>query len=218
MTDDSVLWKKADPRLLAREPVVLTGPASDPRGGLLPGPVLRVRIELDRTLRSRAFFARTVAGELTPPEYADLLWQLGTFSAVGSGRSAHRRLAAADVARVGARPAWRRRACVSVRLLGRALSSPQLPRAVTRRALDSVLTTSWLEDSLHALGPRFAGATRLLEAVRAGRSEPTGATSHDECLAGVTELCAGAWLGVAAYLDRRWPAPIAAVSFAMQRP
>ncbi len=181
----------------------------------LPAPVLRVRLELDRSLRSRAFFARAVAGELTAPEYADLLWQLGTFSAAGAGRSEHRRLAAADVARVRPRDGWRRRACVPVRLLGRALSSSYVPRAVTRRALDSVLTTSWAEESLESLGRRFSGATRLLEALHA--EPPHDTSSDDGCLAAVTELCAGAWLGVAAYLDQQWPVPTGTFSCSFER-
>lgn len=177
-------------------------------------PIQRLRLELDRTLRSRAFFARAVEGRLSPAEYADLLVQLSSLIDALDGPHATDlvelgREDARDVVAGGAPCA----PCHVVSLVG---CAARRRRAFTRETSDlslAVLGTSWTADAAVALSSPFCGSTRLLSALSI-RAQDGTARLLDSLTSNVTEVqplyaCAelmrGALLGLATYLDAAWP-------------
>lgn len=176
-------------------------------------PIQRLRLELDRTLRTRAFFARAVEGRLEATEYADLLVQLSSLIEALDGQRA------ADLVRLGRKDA---REVVA----GGAPPPPchliGLVRGATRRhhaklvTIDlslAVVGTSWTADAAAALSDTFPGSTRLLCALsiraqdgtaRLMQSLASNATDAQPLYA-CAELMRGALLGLATYLDATWP-------------
>lgn len=189
-------------------------------------PLKRLRLELDRTVRTRDFFARAVTGRLAAREYHDLLQQLGWLIEAltrGSqpdlqalGRADSDRLASHDARALPRKP------CPAVRLASEAARSDVV--CVADLAADAcvvVLGTSWTSDAGESLSHAFPGATRLLEEL-AGRSrgclarltERLREATHDaQSVYAFAELARGSLLGLATYLDVAWPPPELQLTF-----
>lgn len=184
-------------------------------------PLLRLRLELDRALRGRAFLGRAVRGDVSEEEYLDLIAQLGCLLFAFTGEQGAEILAplAGDVVAIGA-PSRRSRtrapfvaACFARDLVTSRCF--RLPADQTRDIAVAVVGTSWTGQAADRLGARFpAGTSFLAEVERAGgdgmaRLDAAARASavdleHAHAFA---ELVRGALLGLATYLDLTWPAP-----------
>lgn len=182
--------------------------------------IKRAQLEVDRTLRSRSFFARALGGYLEPPEYADLLSQLGGLAVITAGPSGDRlgRCHQQDLIEFEyggpASPD-----CPTLTLMKAACRSWErfLTPEERRAASVGMLGTSWTLEACERLGERFDGATTLLQEL--GSQGPTSVQAlsrrakpfRPEVLA-AAELVGGALLSIATYLETRWPAPISLIS------
>ncbi|MCO5165129.1 MAG: hypothetical protein M9894_02020 [Planctomycetes bacterium] len=186
-------------------------------------PLRRLRLELDRTLRSRAFFARAAAGRLDRAEYLDLVDQLAALiAALGAGRPAELlTLARADLEALQEAASRPRRPCASIDLVAAALRA-EAPRDWAPDVALSVVGTSWAADAEPPLAERFPRATRLLgDLARRSRGSVDRVAAwlvgaeRDELLRvyAFSELARGALLGLATHLDLSWPAPVARRTF-----
>ncbi|MBX3472490.1 MAG: hypothetical protein KF878_37030 [Planctomycetes bacterium] len=180
-------------------------------------PLRRLRLELDRTLRSRAFFARTAAGRLGRAEYRDLVLQLSSLvKALGADPDSELlALARADVDALDA-PAPPTDRCPAVDLVA-GVFRREPPRPWVADVALSVVGTSWTADAEPPLAQRFPRATALLDGLArrsrgsVDRIASTLAAAHGDELQRVyafSELARGALLGLATYLDLTWPAPV----------
>jgi hypothetical protein len=174
-------------------------------------PLQRVRLELDRMIRERLFFARVIGGRIEEPAYRDLLVQLsGLIDAFADEHAPRLERGRAIKARCAAATLFR----ATARRYGEVLT----PALATEIGL-AILTTSWLEDATRRLSSRPALDTAYLETlVHCGRSSYGLVRERFSCDAidaqhayGFAELVRGAFLGVAAYLDSTWPAPLVSV-------
>lgn len=193
---------------------------------------LRLRFELDATLRGRAFVARALRGRLVAGEYAELVGQLGAlFASFEPGSAADLAgLALADAASVGAGRVVSdtfAAPCDAVRFLRRVVQSECARRLDPRAALEAsvaVVATSWLSEAASQLRPRFPGATSFLDALGGGsiacldRLERRVAAEPEltPVLQAFAELERGTVLGVEAHLHFRFPPPV--VSGLVARP
>jgi len=187
----------------------------------------RIRLELDRSLRGRAFFARAIRGDLGAVAYGDLIAELAALatapaSPLGDPLGA---LAAEDLERlrgVEAPSAPRCPATQQLHALGAAYGERLLPEDAHDVSI-ALLGSSWCREAVLRLGRRHGGAVRFLEELGrlgpvafaalagrldAGRSEPRHVCTF-------AELARGACLGVATYLDLIWPAPVVTGAFSM---
>ncbi len=189
-------------------------------------PIKRVRLELDRTLRTRKFFARAVTGRLVAREYHDLLDQLGWLIEALT-RGSHPELPAlgradADDLAVGPARGLSAAPCPAVRLASAVTRDDVIDlREVSVDACVAVLGTSWTSDAGESLSRTFPGATRLLDEL-ADRSRGsllrvtdrlTCATHDPHAVYAFAELARGAVLGLATYLDLTWPPPELQLTF-----
>lgn len=183
----------------------------------------RARLEVDRALRSRAFFARALAGYLEAPEYVDLVAQLGGLARVAGGVRADDLLARQrhDLNQLPApSEGWLPRRCPTLDLLNgvcegwRGLLSPE-ERWV---ASIGILGTSWTLEATGRLSIRFPGATAFLEELGAlgpmcvQRYARRGAGTRQPHVAAAADLVRGGLLGIASYLDNVWPAPTSLIT------
>lgn len=184
-------------------------------------PIQRLRLETDRLLRSRAFFARAVLGRLHEVEYAALLHQLTALIDVASHELARDLVAMGreDVALLaGTGPGDEGHApCPTISLVRGAMLE-----GGRRLSLDAahdlalvVLGTSWAADAATTLARPFPLSTRLLDVLSARAADSMKrmtialarpASEAQEHLA-FAEFMRGALLGLSTYLDSRWPAP-----------
>ena len=183
----------------------------------------RLRLETDRTMRTRAFIARAIRDEVPPEAYGELVTQLGLLvDAVGGGGSELASLARQDLEELGQRRPTLARAFPAVRLFSsaRAQYRKLVPLDVEEAAGLAVLGTSWTRDaeegiSRHSRRPRaFLGALgargrdsldRLIELLEAGSTDP-------QLVYAFAELARGALLGIANDLDSRWPVQLVVMS------
>lgn len=182
-------------------------------------PLQRLRLEVDRSLRGRAFFARTVTGHLHASEYVELLAQLcHLLDALTCGLARELvQFGEQDVAALAVRHALPAPGpCQTVRLLSRARQPQPRPSPVSQRlAYDlavAVTGTSWTIDAVDRLTPVFPSAMRLLTALStrapAALSRAARRDADAHALVAFAELARGALLGLAAHLDLTWPAPM----------
>ena len=182
----------------------------------------RARLEVDRTLRSRPFFSRALSGYLERPEYIDLIEKLGGLASIAVGPEAEPllELQAQDLAQLSpTRRTATMSACPPLNLMNEACRCWGEVLTPDERWVASVgmLGTSWTSEATTRLAIRYPGATSMLEelGVRGPMSDLRLRRSGRGCRQEVTaaaEMVHGALLGLAAYLDAKWPAPVAFVT------
>lgn len=189
-------------------------------------PIKRLRLELDRTLRAREFFARAVTGRLVAREYHDLVDQLGwLIDALTRGsRPDLPALGRADADDLAVHASYPRQAspCPAVLLANEAARADVVRvHEVAGDVCVAVLGTSWTSDAGESLARAFPGATRLLNEL-ADRSRESvvrlterlkGRTHDPQAVYAFTELARGSLLGLATYLDVAWPPPELQLTF-----
>lgn len=183
----------------------------------LPRHLRRLRLELDQTLRTRAFVSRAVRDLLRPEEALDLIAQLAFLLwSIGREQSAHLiELAGRDARRLGdgaplgnAPPP-----CTAVSFLSAVTATPQGAALGSPCAFDltvSVTATSWVDRAACSADSEFLaelGSVAARSLARFDRGD-YDATASSESLCAFAELARGMLLGVASYLDDTWPAPI----------
>lgn len=177
-------------------------------------PVQRIRLELDRMIRERCFFARVIGGRIEETPYRDLLFQLSGLIDAFADEQAPRYVPPRS-------RLFPREVCAPAALFrATALHYGEvLTPAVTTEIGVAILSTSWIVDAARRLSSRSSFDTSYLEALRAGGRE-SYRNLHERFIAnavdiehayGFAELVRGAFLGVAAYLDSAWPAPMVRV-------
>lgn len=188
-------------------------------------PFLRTRLELDRTLRHRSFFARAVAGRLTPLEYVDLLVQLATLAEGLDPACNLVDVARSDAAGLGY-PAVQLPGpdrCASAGLLRRAVSGASDELELSSADVGfAVLATSWTREAMAQLQRRFPDALGVLTELAARGASSLARVERDLSdpardpreLYVFAELVRGALLGLAAHLEFTWPAPVASIRMA----
>ncbi len=172
-------------------------------------PIMRARLELDRTLRTRAFFNRASRGQLVDEEYAGLLAQVSHFlEALEPGSKDLLDLAAADLGSERRGPP-----CAAIRLATPIFRGLE-PREIGLRAGLTIAGTSWAEDTARAI--RGSLGTSLLGALpRQGRESlarleqgMADGTFDPDVVLGLVEIGRGVVLGIATHLDAEWPPPV----------
>jgi hypothetical protein len=180
----------------------------------------RIRLELDRSLRARPFFARAIRGDLDARPYGDLIAELaGLFTAVDrDGARELDELASRDLLELngGIAPGSRRLCWASGHV--RALAGSYAPYLESLDALDlsvALFGASWCLDACGSLSARHPAATAFLEEL--SRRGPARFLAVMERLrrgavdgrhaSTFAEVASGVILGVATYLDSIWPAP-----------
>jgi hypothetical protein len=165
-------------------------------------PLLRLRLELDRTLRTRHFIQRALRGGLTREQARDLGRQLAALAAA-SGDGTLEELAHDDFDSGSMPPP-----CSTARAFADAIPRCDLEPEALRAAVVAALGTSWLLDAgspvresppsrfFPALYGRSCAALDELR-VRLVDQDPEPAYA-------VSELARGAVLGVVTYLETRW--------------
>lgn len=182
----------------------------------------RARLEVDRTLRSRPFFSRALSGYLERPEYVDLIEKLGGLAAIVCGPEVTPllELQRQDLDLLSPkRRVSDMLACPPLNLMNEACRCWGEVLTPSERWVASVgmLGTSWTLEATTRLAIRYPGATSMLEelGVLGSVSDQHSRRSGQACRQEVTaaaELVHGALLGLAAYFDAKWPAPVAFVT------
>lgn len=180
----------------------------------------RLRLETDRTLRTRSFIARALRDDLPDAAYAELLAQLNGLLEVLGDRElepiAWHDIEAIGRGQDGSQPG--RTPCASVRLFGAAES--QYRRLIcSADALDvglTVLGTSWTREAQRVLERRFDDLSFLGQLGERGQRSMARLTQRLEdsgsdrgLLNAFAELTRGALLGLTEDLDSQWPAFVA---------
>lgn len=182
----------------------------------------RLRLEVDRTVRTRAFFARAIRDELPDEAYGELVAQLGYMaSALGGIGERFSALAETDLEQLETdrgEELQRSQPCIAVKLF-RSTRSQYEGYLSADAALEAgvlVLGTSWTRDAEASIGRHTrraraflselgsAGASsvsRIRERLDSGETDPQVVYSF-------AELTRGALLGIANDLDSRWPASL----------
>lgn len=177
----------------------------------------RLRLEVDRTIRTRSFFARAIRDELADEAYAELLVQLaGLLRALGSVDQEMSQLALEDLESLGCPETPL--PCPAVRLFGAA--EPQfrvlIPPGTDLDVGLTVIGTSWTLDAIQAMRSKSRRASAFLAELGARgphsvnrlaqRLERSGGDPGLVCA--YAELARGALLGIAEDLEQRWPANV----------
>jgi hypothetical protein len=173
-------------------------------------PLMRLRLELDKTLRTRQFVSRSFRGGLLPDSYLDLVSQLAAL-AEPSGDETLLDSAASELGTSPPAP------CFAARLFQGAIRAAGLPTEDVAPSILAALGTSWLISAsngcravrrgtfLEELCNR--GHTSLLLLQRELRAEEA------DRVHAIAEIARGAMLGVATYLDETWPPPVLLIEF-----
>lgn len=182
-------------------------------------PIQRLRLETDRMLRSRAFFARAVLGRLHDGEYAALLNQLTALVHAIAPERARELVALGrdDVALLEPEPGQADATpCPTIGLVKGAMQErlPRLSVSATHDLVLVVVGTSWVVDAATNLANPFPRSTRLLRrlavqsAASLERLTPALRVPTDEVQDhfAFAEFIRGSMLGLSTYLDSRWPA------------
>jgi hypothetical protein len=192
-----------------------------------PLPLHRIRLELDRSLRTRAFFVRAIRGELGDDEYRDLIDAVSslTLAAAGDATTGLAEGAVCDLENLGGcRRAARPCSAVThfreaARTYATCLDGP--------RALDVMLAlfgSSWSRDASRRLKTRHPRSVSFL--TQLGRIGPerftrvagalaTGALDPDHAYP-FAEMARGALFAVATSLECTWPAPTVGAAFTVE--
>jgi len=186
----------------------------------------RVRLELDRALRSRAFFSRATRGLLEPLELLDLETQLGTLLERAGGelaadslrliqqdRTALQRADSLPFQEPGPAPVL----LVIHSLLRENWTEAFSPPELTYWVSVALTGTSWSRDAALALDERLGGGAEFLyalsrlgpHAARVLERGLEGSSLRCEQVHAAVELARGVVLGLAAHLDEAWPVRVA---------
>jgi len=166
---------------------------------------MRLRLELDRTLRTRPFVSRSFRGALSPGAYRDLVAQLAALAEPSGDRS----LARAAVSELGAPP--HPEPCAATALFKGAILEAGICPRVAGPPLLAAIGTSWLLKASQGSGSLRRGEfleelyARGKSSLERLRHELAGNADESYALA---ELARGAMLGVATYLELAWPPPV----------
>jgi hypothetical protein len=182
-------------------------------------PLQRIRLELDRALRARPFFARAVRGSLAPSAYRELVASFRSLVRAVSFRHG-RDLDARATRDLQLLSAWSDEGSSGPRCdvhehfsaVGRSYAKC-LGEDLTFDIALSVFGTSWARETASRLGRRLPVSLLSEIGTRGPRSLDDLALRLDGCdetsahAFAFAELVRGALLGIAAGLDARWPAP-----------
>jgi hypothetical protein len=171
-------------------------------------PILRARLELDNTLRLRAFFSRAVRGILEPPAYRELVAQWAELAAMAvSDGDALVNLATRDVG-----PIADVAPCPAI-VLGRGYVSLLNGEPASLSAL-ALVGTSWTTDAIEHGAERGRSLTLLEEVARRSRGANAelqrrleSGEFEAQTVYALVEALRGVVLGVAVYLDTSFPPP-----------
>lgn len=185
------------------------------------GPLRRIRLELDRSLRVRPFFARAMRDELSDLAYAHLVRDLAALvQAISNERSADLvGLARTDELALGVAvpsepaPVIESARAIALAPAGRVV---QLSDEVLTDVCLAILGTSWARDAAECMARRSRRSRSFLRGLS---GEGTAALSRLEAgtpswieaspyVYSFAELARGALLGLATWLDSAWPVPI----------
>lgn len=171
----------------------------------------RARLELDRTLRGRAFIARALRGRLQPPEYMALIDQAHRLL-LTSGDASLDAAAQSDLARLLqlSGPLATGSEAAALELYSSLLGDDLHLRRAGGLIACALFGTTWTEQAAAALERRYGAATQLisslgevgLDAMDELKSKPP----RPRDLYALTELTRGAVLGVVTHLEAAWPA------------
>jgi hypothetical protein len=168
--------------------------------------VMRLRVELNRMLRTRAFHSRATRGILGPAEYTELVEQYGALVDAVHDRPL-RALADADLG-----PAERPRACDAARFLRAVVGEAGGDPEVSRLTVLAAIGTSWIDRAVRNHAKRYKTTfLRFLEGEGHASVERLSARvgeGNQQAIVALAEATRGAVLGVAAYLDITWPPPV----------
>jgi hypothetical protein len=168
-------------------------------------PLMRLRLELDRTLRTRPFVSRSFRGALSREAYRDLVAQLAALAEPSGDEG----LARAALSELGAAP--HPDPCIAAVLFKGAIVAAGMSAAVAGPPILAAIGTSWLSTAAQGSGSARRGGfleelySRGKSSLERLRSELPGEAEQAYALA---ELTRGAMLGVATYLDEAWPPPV----------
>ncbi len=190
-----------------------------------PTALQRIRLQLDRSLRARPFFARAIRGDLDARPYGDLITELaGLFTAVNrEGARALDDLASKDLLELNVGAPGSRRMCWASSHL-QALAGSYAPYLEPADALDlsvALFGSSWCLDAHGSLSMKHRAASAFLDELsRVGPSRFLAVVErlHRGVLDGrhastFAEVACGVLLGAATYLDSNWPAPTVTGAF-----
>jgi sugar phosphate isomerase/epimerase len=180
-------------------------------------PLRRVRVEVERTLRTRPFFACAIRGALPNEAYVELLTQVGALVSAVSMKEATDMLELAGRDCLELSPSRRERSPSPAILAANRIFDAdeawfELAGKVPADVGLLVLGTSWTRDvnkhlSRH-LGRRrsFLGelAERSAESLQALEASRSTWVSRSQDVYAFAELTRGALLGVATYLESTW--------------
>jgi hypothetical protein len=183
-------------------------------------PLHRIRLELDRALRQRAFIARAIRGNLCARAYGELIIELSTLAAAADAELANdlEALAAEDLHHLATGDADRVSTCATAAPLRvfREACAKRVGRHDAHDACIAVFGSSWTRDASQRLARPHHGAVRFLSEL--GRQGPLRFAAlqgriengrvETQHLYSFAELARGALLGTAAYLEHSWPAPV----------
>lgn len=163
--------------------------------------LLRLRLETDRLVRSRALLARALGGYLEESAYADLIACLAPFMSGELQGLAQADLQALERDQGALEP-------IALGLFMRALGRSHARQELARSASLAVIGTSWTGEAAERLRSRYPDSTSFLDQLSwqgSGEVHPLSLRG-DEALA-LAELARGAFFGVIAQLDVSWPPP-----------
>jgi hypothetical protein len=162
---------------------------------------LRLRLETDRLVRSRAFIGRALGGYLERSAYAELLGALSLLVPADLHALARSDLGELDLDQPQAQP-------LTLSLYQRALGRSRARQRLASAAGLAVIGTSWTGEAGERLQVRYPNATSFLDQLSWRGSGEIEALSRrgDEAIA-LGELARGAFFGAIAELEIAWPPP-----------
>ncbi|MBL4845619.1 MAG: hypothetical protein JKY65_08845 [Planctomycetes bacterium] len=164
--------------------------------------LLRLRLETDRLLRSRALISRALGGHLERSAYADLIAYTACFLPADL-----KAIAARDLLNLGAADPERPEFLV-LQLYERALGWSQARRRLACSTSVAVIGTCWTGEAAERLKGPYPDATSLFDQLSwRGSGELDGIKAQGGEVLALAELARGAFLGVIAQLEITWPPP-----------
>jgi len=163
--------------------------------------LLRLRLETDRLVRSRAFMGRALGGYLERGAYAEFLAALSPLVPQDL-----RAVAQEDLVELHSEPCESEPIALS--LYQRALGRSRARRSIAGSASLAVIGTSWTGEAALRLRERYPNSTAFLDQLSWRGSGELDSLSQrgDEAIA-LAELARGAFFGVISELNIAWPPP-----------
>jgi len=162
---------------------------------------LRLRLETDRLVRSRAFIGRALGGYLERSAYAELLAGLSALVPADLRSLAQHDLEQLDSAHPQAEP-------LALGFYQRALGRSRARRRVASSASLAVIGTSWTGEAAERLQSRYPNATSFLDQLSwRGSGELDDLSRRGDEAVALAELARGAFFGLIAELEIAWPPP-----------